>query len=172
MVTNPIQSNPIESNENWILLIIILVLTQQRSSACQLSLCLIRTKDTTPFNKMNLFHQLLINITPLGGLEPPAFRLTAERASQLRHRGSLTTRLNRHYTPLHSLGASLWVYDSHRTTNRKSIFTVARMTHSGNVYHSHRTTNRNSIFTFASITHSGYLLQFYNSFKGRVGLRR
>ena len=26
-------------------------------------------------------------ITPLGGLEPPSFRLTAERASQLRHRG-------------------------------------------------------------------------------------
>ncbi|KAK4028712.1 hypothetical protein OUZ56_021723 [Daphnia magna] len=25
--------------------------------------------------------------TPLGGLEPPAFRLTAERASQLRHKG-------------------------------------------------------------------------------------
>ena len=24
---------------------------------------------------------------PLGGLEPPTFRLTAERASQLRHRG-------------------------------------------------------------------------------------
>ncbi len=28
---------------------------------------------------------------PLGGLEPPAFRLTAERASQLRHRGLLKT---------------------------------------------------------------------------------
>ena len=26
-------------------------------------------------------------IAPMGGLEPPAFRLTAERASQLRHRG-------------------------------------------------------------------------------------
>ena len=26
-------------------------------------------------------------LPPLGGLEPPAFRLTAERASQLRHRG-------------------------------------------------------------------------------------
>ena len=25
--------------------------------------------------------------SPLGGLEPPSFRLTAERASQLRHRG-------------------------------------------------------------------------------------
>ncbi|KAK4028726.1 hypothetical protein OUZ56_021744 [Daphnia magna] len=25
--------------------------------------------------------------TPLGGLEPPAFRLTAEHASQLRHKG-------------------------------------------------------------------------------------
>ena len=25
-------------------------------------------------------------VTPLGGLEPPTFRLTAERASQLRHR--------------------------------------------------------------------------------------
>ena len=25
--------------------------------------------------------------SPLGGLEPPTFRLTAERASQLRHRG-------------------------------------------------------------------------------------
>ena len=27
---------------------------------------------------------------PLGGLEPPTFQLTAERASQLRHRGSQT----------------------------------------------------------------------------------
>ena len=27
-------------------------------------------------------------IPPLGGIEPPAFRLTAERASQLRHRGT------------------------------------------------------------------------------------
>lgn len=27
--------------------------------------------------------------TPLGGLEPPTFRLTAERASRLRHRGSM-----------------------------------------------------------------------------------
>ena len=27
-------------------------------------------------------------LTPLGGLEPPTFRLTAERANQLRHRGS------------------------------------------------------------------------------------
>ena len=25
--------------------------------------------------------------SPLGGLEPPSFRLTAERANQLRHRG-------------------------------------------------------------------------------------
>ena len=29
------------------------------------------------------------NIAPLGGLEPPASRLTAERASRLRHRGML-----------------------------------------------------------------------------------
>ena len=27
--------------------------------------------------------------SPLGGLEPPTFRLTAERANQLRHRGFL-----------------------------------------------------------------------------------
>ena len=26
-------------------------------------------------------------LSPLGGLEPPTFRLTAERANQLRHRG-------------------------------------------------------------------------------------
>jgi hypothetical protein len=30
-------------------------------------------------------------VAPLGGLEPPSFRLTAERASQLRHRGLFTT---------------------------------------------------------------------------------
>ena len=30
---------------------------------------------------------LLKNSTPPGGLEPPTFRLTAERASQLRHGG-------------------------------------------------------------------------------------
>ena len=29
------------------------------------------------------------NIAPPGGLEPPTFRLTAERASQLRHGGKL-----------------------------------------------------------------------------------
>jgi hypothetical protein len=32
---------------------------------------------------------------PLGGLEPPTFRLTAERASQLRHRGLLYNSKNR-----------------------------------------------------------------------------
>ncbi len=32
---------------------------------------------------------------PLGGLEPPTFRLTAERASQLRHRGLLYNPKNR-----------------------------------------------------------------------------
>ena len=32
-------------------------------------------------------------ITPPGGLEPPTFRLTAERASQLRHGGFLTIML-------------------------------------------------------------------------------
>ena len=30
------------------------------------------------------------NLPPPGGLEPPTFRLTAERASQLRHGGLLT----------------------------------------------------------------------------------
>ena len=30
---------------------------------------------------------IINTLTPLGGLEPPSFRLTAERASQLRHRG-------------------------------------------------------------------------------------
>ena len=33
--------------------------------------------------------RLLKNSTPPGGLEPPTFRLTAERASQLRHRGNV-----------------------------------------------------------------------------------
>ena len=37
------------------------------------------------------YHNILSSIPPLGGLEPPAFRLTAERASQLRHRGMFTT---------------------------------------------------------------------------------
>ena len=33
-------------------------------------------------------------LTPPGGLEPPTFRLTAERASQLRHGGSWYTTVN------------------------------------------------------------------------------
>ena len=32
------------------------------------------------------------NVTPPGGLEPPTFRLTAERASRLRHGGPLRLR--------------------------------------------------------------------------------
>ena len=31
------------------------------------------------------------NVAPPGGLEPPTFRLTAERASQLRHGGHFIT---------------------------------------------------------------------------------
>ena len=38
----------------------------------------------------NIKNQDIVNIPPLGGLEQPAFRLTAERASQLRHRGSIS----------------------------------------------------------------------------------
>ena len=34
-----------------------------------------------------LFEKLQKNGTPPGGLEPPTFRLTAERASRLRHGG-------------------------------------------------------------------------------------
>ena len=33
-------------------------------------------------------------ITPPGGLEPPTFRLTAERASQLRHGGFVLLQLS------------------------------------------------------------------------------
>ena len=39
----------------------------------------------------NLSSKIIVFTTlpPLGGLEPPTFRLTAERASQLRHKGLL-----------------------------------------------------------------------------------
>ena len=43
--------------------------------------------------KVNIFGQLMQpdkNSAPPGGLEPPTFRLTAERASQLRHGGFIT----------------------------------------------------------------------------------
>ena len=33
-----------------------------------------------------------IKCSPSGGLEPPTFRLTVERASQLRHEGSIERR--------------------------------------------------------------------------------
>ena len=36
---------------------------------------------------MNQISITVMFASPLGGLEPPSFRLTAERASQLRHRG-------------------------------------------------------------------------------------
>ena len=36
-----------------------------------------------------IVYQELEKETPPGGLEPPTFRLTAERASQLRHGGFL-----------------------------------------------------------------------------------
>ena len=39
------------------------------------------------------------NISPLGGLEPPTFRLTAERASQLRHRGKVEKGFQRLASP-------------------------------------------------------------------------
>ena len=40
-----------------------------------------------------------MHAAPLGGLEPPAFRLTAERASQLRHRGcTIDGTVDRHIT--------------------------------------------------------------------------
>ena len=35
------------------------------------------------------------SFAPPGGLEPPTFRLTAERASQLRHGGKLNTQFGR-----------------------------------------------------------------------------
>merc|ERR1712035_259649 len=46
--------------------------------------------------------QIKATKAPLGGLEPPTFRLTAERASQLRHRGPTdglpaTNRRNLHF---------------------------------------------------------------------------
>ena len=36
---------------------------------------------------IHLLFFIFAKLTPLGGLEPPTFRLTAERASRLRHRG-------------------------------------------------------------------------------------
>ena len=38
----------------------------------------------------NFYGKIRKNIPPPGGLEPPTFRLTAERASQLRHGGFIT----------------------------------------------------------------------------------
>ena len=49
--------------------------------------------------------RLLKNSTPPGGLEPPTFRLTAERASQLRH-GGFTQSTAQIYTKLDTL--PLW----------------------------------------------------------------
>ena len=39
------------------------------------------------------------NVAPPGGLEPPTFRLTAERASQLRHRGKVEKGFQRLASP-------------------------------------------------------------------------
>ena len=47
-------------------------------------------KNHQTFDKINFLVKINIkNIAPPGGLEPPTFRLTAERASQLRHGGRL-----------------------------------------------------------------------------------
>ena len=39
--------------------------------------------------QLRVVGQNLKNYSPSGGLEPPTFRLTVERASQLRHEGSV-----------------------------------------------------------------------------------
>lgn len=49
-------------------------------------------------------------IAPPGGLEPPTFRLTAERASQLRHGGMLQCQTVN--TDFESLGRLLEVWES------------------------------------------------------------
>ena len=41
----------------------------------------------TILNVQKIFYYYTQKKTPPGGLEPPTFRLTAERASQLRHGG-------------------------------------------------------------------------------------
>ena len=50
--------------------------------------------------RVNIFAQLMQpnkNSAPPGGLEPPTFRLTAERASQLRHGGLSLLQLHHHW---------------------------------------------------------------------------
>ena len=41
--------------------------------------------DSGPNLKFSLISRSLIKVTSPGGLEPPTFRLTVERANQLRH---------------------------------------------------------------------------------------
>ena len=54
------------------------------------------------------------NYAPPGGLEPPTFRLTAERASRLRHGGTLVSQLqnNQMRIPINVSGLPLQKYSS------------------------------------------------------------
>ena len=45
---------------------------------------------------------------PPGGLEPPTFRLTAERASQLRHGGKLMLQNGKHHDGLLLTNFQVW----------------------------------------------------------------
>ena len=56
--------------------------------------------------------------SPPGGLEPPTFRLTAERASRLRHGGRLVTQLSTNRFNLNRITAHLF-------DNYYVIFTIS-----------------------------------------------
>ena len=73
------------------------------SEDCRFESCLGRSVFAD-FENKNIYEK---KVTPPGGLEPPTFRLTAERASRLRHGGPVVTRLG-NWASTH-LWVGIWV---------------------------------------------------------------
>lgn len=104
---------------------------------------------------------------PLGGLEPPTFRLTAERANRLRHRGTLYLRSRRHinthpantfFSSTHSITPHIILTCPHHVTPHRSRMQQHHLIHIVSSHmHSHLSTPPQCTNTF-SPTHTPLIL--------------